>query len=124
MVSDAAAGKCVLATLSNVTEGDFLADPGSLRVRRHRAHKAGDHSLCVRCAVLRADPGVTAGAAPVTDPAGGLRLLAGQLTAAYSADTGNALLARELRMTLQALMGTGRDSVDNELAGLFAELRA
>ncbi len=77
-----------------------MADEPSLRMRRSRAHKRGDHSLCVRCAVLRADPEVTAAAVPVTDAAAGLALLAGQLTAAYGADTGNALLARELRMTL------------------------
>jgi hypothetical protein len=34
---------------------------------------------------------------------------------AHEADPGNARLAGEVRMTLQALMGSGR-SVDNELA--------
>lgn len=101
-----------------------MADPGSVRSRRYRLHKAGDHSLCVRCAVLRADPGVVAEAVPVTDPAAGLRLLAGQLTVAYGADMGNALLARELRMTLQALQASGERSVDGELEDLFAELRS
>ncbi len=88
-------------------------------MRRSRAHKAGDHSLCKRCAVLRADPAVVRTAVPVTDPAAGLRLLAGQLTAAYGADPGNALLARELRMTLQALMAPA-GSVDGELAEFLA----
>ena len=98
-----------------------MADPGSLRTQRYRLHKAGDHSLCVRCAVQRADPRVLA-AEPVTDATAGLRLLAGQLAAAYGTDTGNALLARELRMTLQALLSGGKP--DDDLAGLFAELGA
>jgi hypothetical protein len=96
-----------------------LADSGALRVRRARAHKAGDHSLCVRCAVLRAAPDVIREAVPVADPEQGLRVLAGQLTAAYRADPGNALLARELRMTLQALMAPA-GSVDGELAEFLA----
>lgn len=88
-------------------------------------HRAGDHSLCVRCAVLRAGPEVAARAVPVTDPALGLRVLAGQLTAAYGIDPGNALLARELRMTLQALMsGSGGQRADDGLKALFAELGA
>ena len=88
-------------------------------MRRSRAHRAGDHSLCVRCAVKRADPAAVEAAEPVTDPKAGLELLAGQLTAAYRADMGNALLARELRMTLQALM-TGGGSVDREIAEFLA----
>ena len=88
-------------------------------MRRARAHKAGDHSLCIRCAVKRADPAVVSAAVPVTDPVEGLRALAGQLTAAYGADMGNALLARELRMTLQALMGPD-GNVDGELAEFLA----
>jgi hypothetical protein len=103
----------------------ILADSGALRVRRAKAHRSGDHSLCVRCAVIRAGPGALALAVPVTDPAQGLRVLAGQLTAAYGIDPGNALLARELRMTLQALLaGQGSRDVDGDLAGLFAELGA
>ena len=58
-------------------------------------------------------------AKPVTDALGGLRLLAGQLTAAYGADPGNALLARELRMTLQALQAPA-GSMDGELAEFLA----
>ena len=94
-----------------------MADSTALRVRRSRAHKAGDHSLCRRCAVLRADPAAVTSAVPVTDAMAGLRLLAGQLAAAYGADTGNALLARELRMTLQALTG---GNIDGELAEFLA----
>jgi hypothetical protein len=93
-------------------------------MRRSRAHKAGDHSLCVRCAVVRADPVVVARAVPVTDPVAGLRLLAGQLVSAYGQDTGNALLARELRMTLQALMGGPGRNHDGDLEELFGALQA
>src|SRR5260221_11025814 len=79
-------------------------------MRRSRAHKRGDHSLCVRCVVLRADPDVVAAAEPVTDATRGLQVLAGQLTAAYGTDPMNAPPARELRVTLQGVMarpGTG-----------------
>jgi hypothetical protein len=96
-----------------------LADPPSLRMRRSRAHKAGDHSLCVRCAVKRADPEVVKSAKPVSDPVAGLKLLAGQLTAAYSADPGNALLARVLLDALRALMPK-ESSLDGELAEFLA----
>jgi hypothetical protein len=92
-----------------------LADSGALRVRRSRAHAAGDHSLCKRCVALR-PPIVDDG--PVNDPVAETRLLAGRLAAAHRADPGNALLARELRMTLQALMGGG--TVDGELAEFLA----
>jgi hypothetical protein len=51
-----------------------------------------------------------------------MRLLAAQLAQAYRADPGNANLARELRMTLQALMGPG-EAVDSDLAEMFAAFR-
>lgn len=101
-----------------------MADSEALRSRRKRLHRAGDHSLCVRCAVVRAGPAAVGEAVQVTDAAAGLRLLAGQLTSAYRADPGNALLARELRMTLQALMPQKGGQADDELAGLFAEFSA
>jgi hypothetical protein len=112
------------APAARITDGDILADPAALRTRRYRLHQAGDHSLCKGCAVLRAGPAAAEGAAQVTDPVAGLRLLAGQLTAAYQAEPGNALLARELRMTLQALMPQKGSTTDDELAGLFAEFGA
>lgn len=104
-----------------------MADPPALRMRRSRAHKAGDHSLCTsRCAVVSgsaAPSGVTQ-ARPVADPVAEMRQLAGTLAQAYKADPGNALLARELRMTLQALAGrgTGQEGQDDDLAALFADL--
>lgn len=74
--------------------------------------------------VLRAGPEAVSGAVQATDPVSGLRLLAGQLAQAYAADPSNALLARELRMTLQALMPAKGGQADDELAGLFAEFSA
>jgi hypothetical protein len=109
-----------------------LADAPALRMRRSRAHKAGDHSLCRRCPVVLGRPPAADGRegreipeAPEIpgDDAGQMRWLAKQLAAAYSADPGNALLARELRMTLQALMPKGRDPVDDELADFFGALQ-
>jgi hypothetical protein len=87
-------------------------------MRRSRAHKAGDHSLCrTGCAALKLAaplPDVT----PAQDPRAELQALAGLLAQAYKADPGNASLARELRMTLQALMG-GKPG-DGELAAFLA----
>jgi hypothetical protein len=55
------------------------------------------------------------------DAVGALRALAVQLAAAYEADPGNALLARELRMTLQALVPAGGNA-DGGLGELFSVL--
>lgn len=88
-----------------------MADSQALRSRRARQHKSGDHSLCKRgCQQrsgelreeIRALPPVSVDSGGF-DPDAELRQLADQLAAAYSADPGNALLARELRMTLQSL---------------------
>jgi hypothetical protein len=103
-----------------------MADSGALRVRRTRAHKAGDHSLCKRCAVVRnAVPVAEDGPKPIADAEAELRVLAGQLAEDYRDQRGNALLARELRMTLQALLpAAGGSGLDGELEELFADLRA
>ncbi len=99
-----------------------MADSGALRVRRARAHKAGDHSLCRRCAAVRGEaaptPRLLDGAA--VDPLAELRQLAARLAAAYRDAPDNAMLARELRLTLQALMPQG-GSTDGDLEDLFAE---
>jgi len=66
----------------------------------------------------------------VPPPPSGRRVDAGEalaelavtLRAAYEAEPGNALLARELRMTLQALLPVAGPGMDGDLAGLFAEL--
>lgn len=105
-----------------MTEGDLrlgratIADSEALRAQRSRKHRAGDHSLCKRCAAVRPKP---ATAAPVEDPAAVMRQLAGDLAAACRADPGNATLARELRMTLQALADPG-DGLDGELREFLA----
>jgi hypothetical protein len=57
----------------------------------------------------------------VDDPVAALRQLAAQLTGAYRTDPGNALLARELRMTLQALIPQKPGTSDDDLSELFAE---
>lgn len=62
-----------------------------------------------------------AAAVQVADPVAALRELAGQLAQAYGADSANALLARELRMTLQALIPQKPGNSDDDLSELFAE---
>jgi len=108
-----------------------MADSNALRMRRARAHKAGDHSLCRRCAAVRAEAeplhGVTSlpqQPAPPLDPPAELRALASRLAAAHEADPANSLVARELRMTLQALMPKGSENADADLTGLFSALQA
>ena len=98
-----------------------MADSEAVRSRRKRAHAAGDHSLCRNCAALKlaAPP---ADSSPVADPMAEMRLLAGRVVAAHEKDPGNANLAREARMTLQALMGPG-EAVDSDLAEMFAAFR-
>ena len=101
-----------------------MADSGALRARRARRHRAGDHSLCTRCAAIRGGPGGLEGQEGPEIPADSvdkLRWLAEGLARAYAADPGNALLARELRLTLAALMPQGGGS-DGDLSDLFAEL--
>lgn len=110
-----------------------MADSGALRVRRARAHAAGDHSLCRRCAAVRGEGGkdtVTALPSPSRD-AGSPRLnpreemerLALRLVSVHEGDAANMQVARELRMTLATLMP--KDSgADADLTGLFAALQA
>ena len=103
-----------------------MADSGALRTRRSRAHAAGDHSLCKRCAAVRSGP-PSPGTLPkppapprAVDAKAELKELAARLVAAHEADPGNALLARELRLTLQALAQGGKPADD--LEELFAAL--
>lgn len=104
-----------------------MADSGALRQRRSKAHKSGDHSLCgSRCSMGRR--GILTVLPPVPaaeiDAAAELRALASRLAAVHEAEPGNALVARELRMTLQALMPKDAGSVDADLTGLFRALQA
>jgi hypothetical protein len=86
-----------------------MADSAALRSRRSRAHAAGDCSLCrhPRAPVLTL-ASATRGAP--ADPRERLESLAGRLEAAHEADPANALLARELRATLTALVAGDDDS--------------
>jgi hypothetical protein len=56
------------------------------------------------------------------DPRVSLERLAGRLEAAHEADPADAAVARELRVTLLALRGSG-ETVDSELADMFAKFR-
>jgi len=104
-----------------------MADNGALRVRRHRLHAAGDHSLCRRCKALTAAPPAPADDVPVVpqaevkDAETGLRQLAARLTTAHEADPANAMVARELRMTLQVLMP--KAAADDGIGALLGDLR-
>lgn len=88
-----------------------MADSPATRSRRYRQHKAGDHSLCKPgCQPRSGEFGENLRALPPVPEGSGtfdadteLRRLADQLAGAYTADPQNALLARELRMTLQSL---------------------
>ena len=98
-----------------------MADDGAARTRRWKAHKSGDHSLCRRCAATRpqleavpADPD-----GEVTDAPLEMRRLAFRLAGAHRAEPGNGIVARELRMTLQALGA----KADDGLGGLYEALR-
>ena len=109
-----------------------MADSTALRVRRSRAHKAGDHSLCRRCAVVRGESRVPEGLVSLPrlpdglpfDATAEMRHLAARLVLAHAAEPSNALLARELRMTLAELMPKGKPDADADLTGLFSALQA
>lgn len=109
-----------------------MADSGALRVRRARAHKAGDHSLCRRCAVVHGETGPSQAIvavpqlpdSPPLDAAAEMRRLAARLARAHETDPANSLLARELRMTLAELMPKGAEKPDADLTGLFGALQA
>ena len=110
----------------------ILADSGALRVRRARAHKAGDHSLCRRCAAVRGEAGVPETVTllgrppdvPELDPAAEMRRLAARLASAHESDPSNAIVAAELRKTLLELMPKGKPDADADLTGLFSALQA
>jgi hypothetical protein len=89
-----------------------MPDSDAVRSRRKRLHATGDCSLCrhVSRGGAQAALSVAAEADPCADPAGELAALAGRLAAAHRADPGNGVLARELRQTLQALMGGDPDA--------------
>jgi hypothetical protein len=103
-----------------------MADDGATRTRRWKLHKAGDHSLCRRCDARRplaAVPAAGTLAPRGIDPAVSLRALAERLEAAHTEDPGNALLARELRVTLQAI-GAPDEGGGGELGEFLARVRS
>jgi hypothetical protein len=99
-----------------------MADSAAVRSRRYRWHKAGDHSLCRHelavCDVETPAPAVES----ALDPGAELERLARRLTVAHQQDPGNAALARELRITLQALAAAEPDGAGDD--DPLAELRA
>jgi hypothetical protein len=98
----------------------MTADSDALRSRRKRAHASGDHSLCRRNCGVTVTPARIAELSPArgdnpVNPRASLRSLALRLEAAHEADPANAMVARELRVTLLALAGdapAGEDDVD------------
>ena len=56
------------------------------------------------------------------DPVAEMRALAGRLAAAYDTARHNTAIARELRLTLQALMGLPSEAEPDPLAELWASL--
>jgi hypothetical protein len=99
-----------------------MADSGATRTRRWKLHKAGNHSECKGCDVLR---GTAAAPVPRDAPDGpvdvqaSLEAQARRLEAACEAAPGSALLEKELRATLLALRGPREG--DDELAKFDAE---
>jgi hypothetical protein len=95
-------------------------------------HKAGDHSLCRRCAAVRGGlerPGLLASLPPPVpeaelDPKAEMRRLAARMAAAHEADPSNAVLGAELRKTLLELMPKNAGKPDADLTGLFSVLQA
>jgi hypothetical protein len=99
-----------------------MADSAAVRSRRYRLHKQGDHGLCRhKLAVCDVEPPAPA-VESALDPAAELEGLARRLTVAHQQDPGNAALARELRITLQALAAAEPDGPDDD--DPLAELRA
>ncbi len=97
-----------------------MADSAAVRSRRYRLHKAGDHSACRHKLAVCDAAAAAAAAEGGVDPAAELEGLARRLAAAHVADPGNAALARELRITLQALAAALPDGAadDDPLAEL------
>jgi hypothetical protein len=106
-----------------------MADDGATRARRHRLHKAGNHSQCRRgCAQIREVPRPSSEVPRVQAGSGefdarqAMQDLATQLRDACAANPDDAVLAREYRLTLMELAkggdGDGKDPFAELLAGL------
>ena len=106
-----------------------MADDGATRQKRHRLHRAGNHSMCKRgCGQIRQVSPVIPKLREVKADCGefdakrAMRDLAEQLREASAANPLDAVLAREYRLTLIELAkgedGDGKDP----FAELLAEL--
>jgi hypothetical protein len=102
-----------------------MPDSDAVRSRRKRLHAAGDHSQCGRRCDARVIPvAFPSSGAPgehAPGPRAALERLAQRLEGAHAADPADAAVARELRMTLQAL-GAG-ESAQDDAAAFLAEFR-
>jgi hypothetical protein len=109
-----------------------MADSGSLRVRRHRQHKAGNHALCRpgcggktqgrrTSAEIRQD---SVDSGEILEPQAAMADLAKQLRAACEANPGDAVLAREYRLTLMELAKGGDRDGPDPFAEIVAQLTA
>lgn len=107
-----------------------MPDSGSLRVRRHRQHKAGNHALCKPgCGGITKVPATSPGIQPDRaasgenlDPLKAMAALAVQLEAACAANPADAVLAREYRLTLMELAKGGDRDRPDPFADILAEL--
>ena len=107
-----------------------MADSGSLRVRRHRQHKAGNHALCRpgcggKTQVPAGLPGlreVSGGSAGNLEPLAAMADLAVQLRLACEANPADAVLAREYRLTLMELAKGGDRDGPDPFAEIVAQL--
>jgi hypothetical protein len=91
-----------------------MADSGATRQARYKRHKSGDHSLCRHHRPMVVLPAMTAPATGEIEPEAEMRLLAARLAEAHRQDPANALLARELRITLLTIPPEpeGPDAID------------
>jgi hypothetical protein len=94
-----------------------MADSDAVRQMRRRRHRMGDHGMCTwRCKRAR-----TSDSEADFDRSAALVELAEGLMAAWRADPGNAMLAREVRATLLALPSAA-DEAEDEFALMLREL--
>lgn len=103
-----------------------VADSDAVRSRRKRQHAQGDHSFCTRrCEAARVPLKIAdfpAASAGDFDPMAAMAELAQGLLAAWQADPGNAMLARECRQTLLVLPGARDTDVQDEMSALIRSL--
>jgi hypothetical protein len=106
-----------------------MADEPALRMRRHRLHKGGNHSLCKRSCGQSAEVARILREARQVEPVSGefdprqaMVDLAMQLREASAASPADAVLAREYRLTLVELAKGGEGDGPDPFAELLREL--